>query len=123
MHLLPAAARRRAATGLPAAVPDDAGWPRSGHKGRIIGQEFAACRLQLEASQQHGPYDFDLLVSEAHPDAAMLAAAESDQRKLGAAVFLATRSETVGIVPFRVAEDVRQAMRYSGYNHGEFPAG
>src|ERR1051326_2111462 len=99
-------------SGAFAAIANHTRLPRADHERRVVRRMIAGCEFHLESPQQHGPDHFDLLVCKSRSDAAMLPAAESDQRKLLPAVLFAARPETVRIVAVGLAEDMRQAVSY-----------
>src|SRR5262245_25136507 len=68
--------------------------------------------------QQNAPDHFDLLIGKSYADAAMLAAAEADQR-IRNPVLLARRREAVRVVPAGIAKYFRNSMRDRWRNHGQ----
>ena len=80
-------------------------------------------KLQIKTLQQHSPDDLHLLVCEGQSDAAMPAATEADQAVCTLSIFFPAGTKPVGIVHFRFAEDLRQAMGHRRRHHRQAARG
>ena len=67
-------------------------------------------QLKLETTQQDAPQRLDLQIGKGHPEAAMLAAAEGDEREAGFPVLNPARSEALRIEALRLGENLWDAV-------------